>query len=170
MANFLTGAALSAVGLPTDIHTTAKNPLGLRMGGTDAAGNYAEYIYLAGVASLTVGDWVRYANSTANAVTQGYGTARVNNDAVAGAVAVAMSAALATQFGWFQIYGLAVANITAGAVDSLQLSLSATAGRVTGAITTTKVIFGATGVGTASAGNVGTAFITYPYMFGADPL
>ena len=169
MALFLTGPGLSAVGLPTDIHTAAKNPLGMRMPGVDSAGNYAEYIYLAGVASLVIGDWVRYANSTANAVTQGYGVARVNNDAVIGAVAVAMSAALATQFGWFQIFGLATAALTTGSVDGSQLSLSATAGRCSAASTATKVIFGATGVGTAAA-NIGTAFITYPYTYGSDPI
>jgi hypothetical protein len=169
MAAFKTEGYLSTIGALTDVHTTQRNPLGIRAVGYDAAGNYAEYIYLAGVASLVVGDWVRYANSTANAVTQGYGTSRVNNDAVAGAVAVAMAAVLATQFGWFQIFGLATANVTSGSIDGLQLSLSATAGRCTAAITTTKVVYGATGVGTA-ASNVGTAFITYPYMFGADPL
>lgn len=159
------GYPSASEGLLTDVDASAKNPLGMRQ--FDDAGN--EYIYLAGVASLVAGDWVRYSNNLANAVTQAFGTSRVNNDAVAGPVAVAMAAVLATQFGWFQIYGLvAVAALTTGSVDGSQLALSATAGRCSAAATATKVVYNAFGIGVA-ASNLGKAFIAYPYTFGAAP-
>lgn len=164
MANKV-GYAVGTQGALTDVDTTQRNPLGVRQ--FDDAGN--EYIYLAGVASTAAGDWVRYANNLANAVTQAYGTSRVNNDAVAGPVAVAMAAVLANQFGWYQIFGLvASAALTTGSVDGSQLSLSATAGRLSAASTATKVVYNAFGIGTA-ASNLGKAFIAYPYTFGAAP-
>ncbi len=141
-----------------------RNPLGCRS--FDDAG--AEYIYLAGIASTVAGDWVRFNHLAANSP---FTTARVNNDAIAGAVAVAMSAAVAvTSFAWYQIYGLVlVANLTTGSIDGSQISLSATAGRCSGAATATKVVFNATAVGAAAA-NLGKCFIQYPYTLGTDPV
>ena len=141
-----------------------RNTLGVRV--FDDAG--AEYIYMSGVASLVAADWVRYNHLSAASP---FLTARVNNDAIAGAVAVAMAAPVAvTSFGWFQIWGLVLsANLTTGSIDGDTISLSTTAGRCSGAATASKVVFGATAVG-AAASNLGKVFITYPYTFGADPV
>jgi hypothetical protein len=84
-----------------------------------------EFILLLGVASTVVGSVVRY-----NATT--YQTTLVVNTAVQDVpVAVAMSACVAGQYGWYQISGNAVIKKTAVTVaPNVTLFLSATAGRV----------------------------------------
>jgi hypothetical protein len=84
-----------------------------------------EFILLLGVASTVVGSVVRY-----NATT--YQTTLVVNTAVQDVpVAVAMSACIAGQYGWYQIAGNAVIKKTAVTVaPNVTLFLSATAGRV----------------------------------------
>jgi hypothetical protein len=126
--------------------------------------NGNEYIYLLGVASTVAGDWVKY-------VPGAWSTARlVSNTAVTGLVAVAMAASIASSWGWYQIFGLTptyTAIATDAAADGKILSMGASAdGRVTTGATTTKNIFGAVAVG-ASAANVGTAAIAYPFIFGS---
>jgi hypothetical protein len=84
-----------------------------------------EFILLLGVANTVVGSVVRY-----NATT--YQTTLVVNTAVQDVpVAVAMSACVAGQYGWYQIAGNAVIKKTAVTVaPNVPLFLSATAGRV----------------------------------------
>lgn len=84
-----------------------------------------EFIYLLGVASTTAGLVVKY-----NATT--FQTALVTNTAVQNTpVAVAMSANIAAQYGWYQIGGNAVILKTAVAVTpQVTVFLSGTAGRV----------------------------------------
>jgi hypothetical protein len=164
------GYAMASKGLLTDIDGPTsvassnglgqRNQLGVRV--FDDLGN--EYIYLVGVASTAAGDWVKY-------VPGAFTTARlVSNTAVSGLVAVAIAATLASCWGWYQIFGLTpayTAIATDAAADGKALSMGASAdGRVTTGATTTKNIFGATAVG-ASASNVGTASIAYPWMFGS---
>src|SRR6267142_2654648 len=99
-----TGAALTVNGAPTDIHTSQKNPLGLRVFGYDINGNAAEYIYLGGVASTIVGSWVIYSAAT-YLTTLGVANSK-------GRVAVAMAAVTAaTNFGFYQIHGLATGSV-----------------------------------------------------------
>lgn len=158
------GYAMASKGLLTDVDQTQRNELGQRT--FDDQGN--EYIYLAGVASTAAGDWVFYNSLAAQA---GFLTARtVSNTAATGLLAVAMAAiVLPTNFGWYQIYGLTptfTAIATDGSADGKSLSNGASAnGRMVTGPTTTKNVFGAVAVG-ASASNVGTAFIAYPFMFG----
>lgn len=82
--------------------TAAKHPLGTVVRATDPTYGEGEFIYLLGVASTTVGSIVTYDAST-------YQTAL---SAVGGniprPIAVAMSANVATQYGWYQISGVAV--------------------------------------------------------------
>jgi hypothetical protein len=84
-----------------------------------------EFILLLGVVNTVVGSVVRY-----NATT--YQTTLVVNTAVQDVpVAVAMSACVAGQYGWYQIAGNAVIKKTAVTVaPNVTLFLSATAGRV----------------------------------------
>lgn len=137
-----------------------RNQLGARC--QDSNGN--EYIYLAGVAATAAGDWVRYVPGVFNTVRL------VANTAVTGLVAVAMAATIAGSWGWYQIFGLTpafTAIATDAGADGKILSMGAGAdGRVTTGATTTKNIFGAVAVG-ASAANVGTASIAYPFIFGS---
>jgi len=111
-----------------DIATTSvdrKHVLGTIVKAVDPDVGDGEFIYLLGVASTVVGSLVRW-----NATT--FQTTLVVNTAVQVVpIAVAMSANVASQYGWYQISGNAVIKKTAVAVaPSVPLFLSATAGRV----------------------------------------
>lgn len=148
----------------TDIDTVQRNPLGYRV--FDDNGN--EYIYCAGVASVTAGAWCFYNSATAQAgFTVALPTA---NTAASGLLCVALAAVVASNWGWFQIYGLTPATTqiaTDASADGKTLSNGASGanGRFVTGPTTTKNVFNAVCVG-ASASNAGTAFISYPFMFG----
>lgn len=85
----------------TDTGTTQKHPLGTRVKAKDVSNTTsfgeAEFIYLKGVASTAAADWVTY-NAT------DFTTTRLAANAV-GSVAVAMSANVASQYGWYCIFG-----------------------------------------------------------------
>lgn len=155
--------------------TGKRNVLGTRI--IDDLGN--EFIYLAGVASLVQGDFCLHGNATASSP---FIAVRLPTAATMGHVSVAMSAAVATCFGWFQIFGVtpgplgpwpstytAIANITTGSTDGLILAVGAAVGRAVLGPVATKNIFGAMGVGTA-ASNVGQAYLQYPFEFGSSTI
>ena len=101
--NFLIGQAIA------ETSTTQKHPLGTIVRCKDATLGTGEFIYLLGVASTTVGSIVSYDGT-------GFQTA-LDTSAVAGPsrpLAVAMSANVASQYGWYQISGIAVAAKGAG--------------------------------------------------------
>jgi hypothetical protein len=161
------GYAMASKGLLTDQDASQRNQLGARY--FDDNGN--EYIYLqyAASSSIAAGDWVVYNNATAQA---SFTAIQLPTSATCGPVAVAMAAALSSAgFGWFQIFGLTptTTNIATGSADGSVLALSGTAGRMVVGTSATKTLVGAVGVGSATS-NKGTAFITYPYLFGADPV
>ena len=87
-----------------------------------------EFIYLKGVANTVVGSLVIY--DTVNHTT----TLAVNTAVQNRPVAVAMSASVASQWGWYQIAGVAVIKKTAVAFAAgpLKVYLSGTAGRIKG--------------------------------------
>lgn len=84
--------------------TTAKHPLGTIISAYDPTYGAGEFIYLKGCASTTVGSIVNYKGTT---YLSALGYAGEN---VAGPLAIAMSANVADQYGWYQISGLAVAS------------------------------------------------------------
>lgn len=83
----------------TTTDTVQNHPLGTIVKGVDPTYGVGEFIYLKGVASTAVGDAVVY--SSAFATTRTVAASR-------GPVAVALSANVANQYGWYQIEGLAV--------------------------------------------------------------
>src|SRR6185437_8862795 len=100
------------------------HPLGTIVRAYDATLGEGEFIYLLGVASTAVGNVVNY-NTTTYQTVLSPNTA--NND---DPVAVAMSANVAGQYGWYQITGLATALKTAVQVlPGAKIYQSATAGR-----------------------------------------
>lgn len=115
------------MGLPPieDTNTTALCPLGTICRGRHETYGEGEFIYLLGVISTVAGSLVKY-NATS------YLTVLVTNTVVqACPVAVSMSANVATQYGWYQISGLAVVKKTNVAVSpQVTLFISGTAGRV----------------------------------------
>lgn len=108
-----------------DTSTTQLNPLGKIVRARHETYGEGEFIYLLGVASTVVGSLVKY-----NATT--YQTALITNTAVQVVpLAVAMSANVASQYGWYQIEGLAVIKKTAVAfTPQVACYISATAGRI----------------------------------------
>ena len=118
--------------------TTAAHPLGTIVGAKDPTFGHGEFIYLLGVASTVVGSLVTY-----NATT--YQTALSPNTANFQApVAVAMSANVASQYGWYQITGNAVTKKTAVQVlPQVKIYQSATTGRVMPTSASGKMILGA---------------------------
>lgn len=113
---------VQAIGLNS---ATQNHPLGSEMDAYDQSLGAGRFIYLLGVASTVVGSVVKY-----NATT--WQTALITNTAnQAVPLAVAMSANVAGQFGWYQIAGNAVIKKTAVQVlPQVPVFLSATAGRV----------------------------------------
>jgi hypothetical protein len=113
------------IGLPeiTDTSTTKKVPLGTIVQAEDPTYGVGEFIYLTGVANTAVGSWVGYFPATGATVL-----------AVANGIyplAVAMSANVASQYGWYQISGVARAlGLTSITHSSGFLALTGTDGSV----------------------------------------
>jgi len=120
---------------------TQKHPLGTIVRARDPVFGDGEFIYLKGIGSTVVGSMVIYKHDTGV-------TALSPDTAKSGApVAVAMSACVANEFGWYQIGGAAVIKKTAVKVDpavALRVFQSATTGRVMQTSATSKQILGAT--------------------------
>lgn len=150
------------VGAPiiTDTDTTAKVPLGTIVRAYDPTYGEGEFIYLLGVASTAVGSVVTYDAA-------GYQTALAPvGTNLPRPVAIAMSANLATYYGWYQISGRAVAKKTSG----LALAAGAAVGvKTIGLIATTgsgKEIEGAITVAASTASTSVTLVINRPRMQG----
>jgi hypothetical protein len=106
-----------------------------------------EFIYLKGVASTVVGSWVHY-----NA--DDFSTSLLAANDI-GSVAIAMSASVADNYGWYQIKGKAVGKALTGFLDNANVYSTATAGSVDDAIVAgdrVKNAKGASAVGTPSTG------------------
>jgi hypothetical protein len=106
-----------------------------------------EFIYLKGVASTAVGSWVTYNMDDGS-------TTLLAANAI-GPVAVAMSANVANQYGWYQISGKAVGKALTGFVDNANVYATSTAGSVDDAVVAgdrVKGAVGASALGTPSAG------------------
>lgn len=148
------------IGAPviTDTDTVARVPLGTRLHAYDPVYGDGEFIYLQGVASTAVGSWVTF-------LQDGNTTALLAANAI-GPVAVAMSANVANQYGWYQIYGKAVGLCLASYADNGLVYATATAGSVDDAVVAgdrVKLAIGASAIGTPAAGQAEFE-IQYPFM------
>jgi len=127
--------------------TTQNHPLGTIVTAYDPTYGAGEFIYLLGVASTAVGSWVVYRadnGGTSLAVADDYGP-----------VAVAMSANVASQYGWYQISGKAVGKALTSYADNGLVYLTSTAGSVDDAVVAGDLVhnaLGASAVGTPSSG------------------
>ena len=132
--------------LISETSTTLQIPLGSRVKAYDPTYSEGEFVYLKGVASTAIGDMVifdQYANTTTRAVAGSRGPA-----------AIAMSANVANQYGWYQISGSAVVKAATVAANARPY-LTATAGTIDDAVVAGDAIDGArfkTADGTPSAG------------------
>ena len=149
----------SLIGQPiAETSATLKHRLGDRFKCSDATYGPGEFIYLQGVASTAVGSWVTF--------NQDDGTTALLAANAIGPVAVAMSANVADQYGWYQIYGKAVGKALTGFADNGNVYATATAGSVDDAIVAgdrVKNAKGASAVDTPSAG-LAEFEIQYPVM------
>lgn len=106
-----------------------------------------EFIYLLGVASTAVGSAVTYNADDGS-------TALLAANAI-GPVAFAMSANVASSYGWYQISGKAVGLVAAGFADNANCYATATAGTIDDAVVAgdrVKNCKGASAIGTPAAG------------------
>ena len=137
--------------------TTQMAPLGSRVKarGIDRPGYGAmEFVYCVGVAATAEGNLVTIDGS-------GFTTTRVSANGV-GKCAVAMSANVASQYGWYCVDG--TVNITSGDVaDGAQLYLTSTASSVDDAVVAGDVIYGAYAVADDSGGTT-LSSITHPFV------
>lgn len=127
------------VGCPiiTDTDTTQKVPIGTRIKAYDLTYGEGEFIYLRGLASTAIGEVViydEYANTTKRGVANDRGPA-----------AVAMSANVASQYGWYQIAGAASCKVATGFAAGGGVFLTSTPGTVAAAVVATDKIDGARG-------------------------
>ena len=90
-----------------DTSTTQNHRLGTIVQAFDSSYGVGEFIYLLGVASTAVGDAVTYNATTGQTTRSAVGA----NKSLP--VAFAMSANVASQYGWYQISGIARATKTA---------------------------------------------------------
>lgn len=145
MAYSLSSPTIGAQDIATT-ETEQKHVIGTIVRATDPVYGEGEFIYLKGVASTVVGDLViydQYANTTTRAVAGSRGPA-----------AVAMSANVASQFGWYQIKGAAVVKAGTVAANG-NVYLTATAGTIDDAVVAGDKVDAArlkTADGTPSAG------------------
>lgn len=121
--------------------------LGQVIQATDPTYGFGEFIYLKGVASTAVGSWVLYNPDD-------FSTSLLAANDI-GSVAIAMSACVANEYGWYQIKGRAVGKALTGFVDNANVYSTATAGSVDDAVVAgdrVKNAKGASALGTPSAG------------------
>lgn len=130
-----------------DTGTVEEVPVGTRRHAVDPTYGPGEFIYLLGVASTAVGSVVVYNPDN-------FSTVLADADDV-GPIAVAMSANVASQYGWYQIYGKGVAKVLTGFADDADCYLTATDGSIDDTDVAGDYIRGmkgASAIGTPSAG------------------
>lgn len=133
-------------------------PLGTIVRANDPTYGMGEFIFLKGVASTAVGSWVTYNDDD-------YSTTLLAANAI-GPVAVAMSANVASQYGWYQIQGKAIGKALTGFVDNANVYATATAGSVDDAVVAGDRVKNAKGASAVDTPSTGLAEfeIDYPVM------
>jgi hypothetical protein len=109
--------------------TILRHPLGTIVRAKDPTLGEGEFIYLKGVASTTVGSVVEYDTATFQT-----GLATVALD-IPTPFAVAMSACVANQYGWYQISGIATLVKDSGVSLAPAIVIGAAAGIAIAAVT-----------------------------------
>lgn len=139
MAYFITDGRIGAQPI-ADTSTTQQHPIGTIVTATDPTYGAGEFIYLLGVASTAVGSVVTYNATTGQTTLAAVGANK------SFPLAIAMSANVASQYGWYQISGLAVVKKTC--------TVSLAANAAVGVLTTGLI------AGTASGKEVQGAIVT----------
>lgn len=127
--------------------TVQNHKLGTIVRAEDPIYGAGEFMYLKGVASTAVGSWVT--------INLDDGTTALLAANAIGPVGVAMSANVASQYGWYQISGKAVGKALASYADNGLVFATATAGSVDDAVVDGDMVHlakGASAVDTPSTG------------------
>jgi hypothetical protein len=152
MANQSTGYGIISGSLLTDHGTTALNTLGARR--MDKAGN--EYIYLTGVASTAAGSWVTY--------DEAYLTSLLTSNAF-GLVAIAQAATVASEYGWYLIYGSGTGVIGNEVSADKAAYISSVTGSVDDLLVTGDMVHGAIIRGASAVTGASVAVqVSYPFV------
>ncbi len=138
-----------------ETRSTKAHPLGTIANAYDPDRGGGEFVYLKGVANTAATDWVTYSADDGS-------TTRLVPNAI-GPVAVAMSANVADQFGWYQINGKAQGNCANNFAENGNVYATSTAGRVDDAVVSGDRVKGAKGA-SAESGNVADFEIDRPFM------
>jgi hypothetical protein len=128
----------------TETSTVQKHPLGTRIRAIDPVYGESEFVYLKGVASTVAGSVVTFDQRNAATVLTTLSTL--------GLIAVAMSANVANQFGWYCVAGACSAKAAATVVSGAQAQLTANAGEVDDLAVAEKFIRGMNFASTSSGG------------------
>lgn len=134
----------------TNRDTSARIAVGTVVRAVDPTYGSGEFIYLKGVASCALYDWVTYNMDDGS-------TTRLAADAI-GPVGVAMATLTASYYGWFQISGKALANCLTLFADNAAVFCTGTAGKVDDTSVAGDLVENAKG---ASAKAVGTAYAEF---------
>lgn len=145
-----------------DTSTTQIHPLGTKVEAVDPTYGAGTFIYLAGVASTAVGSWV-LVNPDNNST-----SLLAANDI--GSVAVAMSANVASQYGWYQIYGKAIGKALVSFADNANVYSTATAGSVDDAVVVGDRVKNAKGASAVDTPSTGLAEFEIAFPFVDDAL
>lgn len=147
-----------------DTSTVKNHPLGTIVTATDPTFGSAEFIYLQGVASTAVGSWVTYDVDGASALLVA---------SAVGPVAIAMSANVASQYGWYMIHGKHSAALCWGSLalaSNALLYATASAGLVDDAVVSGDLIRGAKCDAAKTTGGSTVAVEIYrPRVMNEDP-
>jgi hypothetical protein len=133
-----------------DTSTTQNQVLGTIVQANDTATTAygaGMFIYLSGVASTVLGSWVTF-NQDDNTTTL------LAANAI-GPVGISMSINVASQYGWYQIYGKGVGLCLTGYADNGLVYATSTAGSIDDAVVSgdrVKLALGASATGTPSSG------------------
>lgn len=139
----------------TETSTTKRHPLGMIVQAADDTYGEGQFMYCQGVGSTVAGSWATLDYDGATALLAANAK---------GPVGVAMSANVASQYGWYQINGKAsgVAS-TVSIAAAADLYATATAGVVGSTVVTGDRIWGTRAAAAASDGTV-LAEITRPFV------
>jgi hypothetical protein len=138
--------------------TTQLHGLGRIVSGNDPTYGDGEFIYLPGAANTAVGSVVTFDTKA--------GTTTLATHLSRGPVAVAMSANVANQYGWYQIAGAAVVAVAGAVVAGTPAYVTSTAGSLDDAVVSTDKIDGATFTVAASGAGTTVAQIERPSLNG----
>lgn len=151
-----------------DTSTTQNHPLGTAVKAYDPTYGGGEFIYLKGVGSTVVGSVVTYDGASTGTPT--YQTALAPSTAnLAQPLAVAMSANVANQYGWYQVVGSSVMATNGTLAAGPGPVYLAGSGQVTSGAAAGKQVLNArndTATGTPSTG-LAVVQIAWPFAQGA---